>query len=383
MKIITAIDSFKGSMTSLEVASAFEKGVKKIFPNAEVLKFSIADGGEGTVQSLIDGGKGEIINIKVKNPLMKEIDSFYGIIKDKKIAVIEMAAASGLPLIPFEDRNPLNTTTYGTGELILDGLKRGCRDFIIGIGGSATNDGGIGMLAALGYNFLDINGKSLDPIGKNLINIKSIDISNANPLLKECNFLIACDVDNPLFGERGAAFVYGPQKGATPEIVKELDLGLQNYALVVLNTFGIDIGTFPGAGAAGGLGGGFLGFLNGTLKPGIDIIIETIELEKHIQNADLIITGEGRIDFQSIMGKTPIGVSKLGKKHNIPVIAIAGSITDDAGVVHNYGIDAMFSIINSPISLENALKSQRALSFVEKNAEEIMRVIKIGRNMKN
>ena len=378
MKIVAAIDSFKGSMSSLEVADAFELGARKVFSNLEVVKLSLADGGEGTVESLVDGGNGDIITLKVKNPLMREIESFYGIIKNKNLAVIEMAAASGLPLLSKEERNPMKTSTFGTGELIKDALKKGCREFIVGIGGSATNDGGIGMLSALGYKFLDRSGKILDPIGENLINIETIDTSDVMPELKESSFLVACDVDNPLYGERGAAEVYSRQKGATEEMVTELDNGLKHFSEIVMKQFNIEIGNYPGAGAAGGLGGGFLGFLNAQLKPGIDIIIETIGLEEQIKDADLVITGEGRIDFQSIMGKTPVGVGKLAKKYNIPVIAIAGCLADNADVVHNHGIDAIFSIINHPLDLEDALKKENALKFVEKNAEQIMRLIKLS-----
>lgn len=378
MKIVAAIDSFKGSMTSLEVAHAFEIGARKVFPNLEIAKLSLADGGEGTVESLVDGGKGEIIKLKVKNPLMRDIESFYGIITDKNLAVIEMAAASGLPLLSKEERNPMKTSTFGTGELIKDALNRGCRDFIIGIGGSATNDGGIGMLAALGYKFLDENKKVLEPIGENLINISFIDSSEALPELKKSNFLVACDVDNPLYGARGAAEVYSRQKGATEEMVIELDRGLKHYSEIVMNQFNIEIGNYAGSGAAGGLGGGFLGFLNATLKPGIDIVMDTIGLEDYVRDADLVITGEGRIDFQSIMGKTPVGVAKLAKKHNIPVIAIAGCLADDANAVHDHGIDAIFSIMNYPIALEDALKKENAMKFVEKNAEQIMRLVKLS-----
>ncbi len=378
MKIVAAIDSFKGSMSSLEVADAFELGARKVFSNLEVVKLSLADGGEGTVESLVDGGNGDIITLKVKNPLMREIESFYGIIKNKNLAVIEMAAASGLPLLSKEERNPMKTSTFGTGELIKDALKKGCREFIVGIGGSATNDGGIGMLSALGYKFLDRSGKILDPIGENLINIETIDTSDVMPELKESSFLVACDVDNPLYGERGAAEVYSRQKGATEEMVTELDNGLKHFSEIVMKQFNIEIGNYPGAGAAGGLGGGFLGFLNAQLKPGIDIIIETIGLEEQIKDADLVITGEGRIDFQSIMGKTPVGVGKLAKKYNIPVIAIAGCLADNADLVHDHGIDAIFSIINHPLDLEDALKKENALKFVEKNAEQIMRLIKLS-----
>ncbi|MGL5122723.1 MAG: glycerate kinase family protein [Fusobacteriaceae bacterium] len=376
MKVLIAIDSFKGSLTSLEAAESFECGVKKIYPNAEVVKVSLADGGEGTVQALVTDSCGEIVEIEVNDPLMRKIKSFYGILGNKKTAIIEMAAASGLPLLTSEEKNPMETSTFGTGELIKDAIQKGCREFIVGIGGSATNDGGIGMLKAFGYKFLDKNNEELKPIGKNLIKIVKIDTSKKMKELDECNFLIACDVDNPLYGPKGAAEIYSRQKGATEEMVKELDLGLKNFSNILKNNLSKDIGAVPGSGAAGGLGAGFLGFLNAELKSGIEIIVETIKLKEKMKNADLVITGEGRIDFQTIMGKTPVGVSKVAKSLGIPVIAVAGSVGGDSEEVHKYGIDAVFSIMNSPISLKEAMVKDNAKKMMEKNAMEIMRVIK-------
>ena len=381
MKVVAAIDSFKGSMTSLEVAAAFEKGVKKVYKDAEFIKIPLADGGEGTVKALIDNLDGKMVNIKVKDPLMRDIDSFYGISGDGKTAVIEMAAASGLPLLSPDERNPLKATTFGTGELIKDALEKGCREFIIGIGGSATNDAGTGMLSALGYIFLDENGNELEPNGENLINIKSFKDDKVMKEVSEAKFLIACDVDNPFYGTNGAAHVYGKQKGATGDIIKILDDGMRNFSNVIEKIKKTDISNISGSGAAGGLGGAFTAFFNSELKPGIDIITEKIELENEINGSDYVITGEGRIDFQSAMGKTPSGVAKLAKKYGIPVIAIGGSVDDEIGNIYDCGITAAFSIIDSPMTLGEAMDTKNAQRLVEKTAEQIFRLIK--QNKKN
>ena len=381
MKVVAAIDSFKGSMTSLEVAAAFEKGVKKVYKDAEFIKIPLADGGEGTVKALIDNLDGKMVNIKVKDPLMRDIDSFYGISGDGKTAVIEMAAASGLPLLSPDERNPLKATTFGTGELIKDALEKGCREFIIGIGGSATNDAGTGMLSALGYIFLDENGNELEPNGENLINIKSFKDDKVMKEVSEAKFLIACDVDNPFYGTNGAAHVYGKQKGATGDIIKILDDGMRNFSNVIEKIKKTDISNISGSGAAGGLGGAFTAFFNSELKPGIDIITEKIELENKINGSDYVITGEGRIDFQSAMGKTPSGVAKLAKKYGIPVIAIGGSVDDEIGDIYDCGITAAFSIIDSPMTLNEAMDTENAQRLVEKTAEQIFRLIK--QNKKN
>ena len=381
MKVAAAIDSFKGSMTSLEVAEAFEKGVKKVYKDAEFIKIPLADGGEGTVKALIDNLDGKMVNIKVKDPLMRDIDSFYGISGDGKTAVIEMAAASGLPLLSPDERNPLKATTFGTGELIKDALEKGCREFIIGIGGSATNDAGTGMLSALGYIFLDENGNELEPNGENLINIKSFKDDKVMKEVSEAKFLIACDVDNPFYGTNGAAHVYGKQKGATGDIIKILDDGMRNFSNVIEKIKKTDISNISGSGAAGGLGGAFTAFFNSELKPGIDIITEKIELENKINGSDYVITGEGRIDFQSAMGKTPSGVAKLAKKYGIPVIAIGGSVDDEIGNIYDCGITAAFSIIDSTMTLGEAMDTKNAQRLVEKTAEQIFRLIK--QNKKN
>ena len=376
MKVVAAIDSFKGSMTSLEVSEAFERGVKKVYKDAEFLKIPLADGGEGTVEALIENLNGRMINIKVKDPLMRDINSFYGISGDGKTAVIEMAAASGLPLLKSDERDPMKATTFGTGELIKDALEKGCREFIIGIGGSATNDAGTGMLSALGYIFLDENGNELIPNGENLLKIKSFQDDKVMKEVSEARFLIACDVDNPFYGSNGAAYVYGRQKGASEEIIKILDEGMENFSNVIKDIKKIDISNISGAGAAGGLGGAFIAFFNSELKPGIDIITEKIELEKSIKGSDYVITGEGRIDFQTAMGKTPSGVAKLAKKYGIPVIAIGGSVDDEIGNIYECGITAAFSIIDSPMTLGEAMNTANAQRLVEKTAEQIFRVIK-------
>jgi glycerate kinase len=377
MKVVVAIDSFKGSLSSLELGNFIEKGVKNVYPEAEVKKIPIADGGEGTVEALVEGTGGEFINLIVNGPLMNPVTARYGIMGDNKTAVIEMASASGLPLIPKESRDPRKTTTYGTGELIKDAVKRGCREFLVGIGGSATNDAGVGMLQALGYKFLDKDGKILGSGGKILEKIIDVETSEVMEELKECRFLIACDVDNPLYGPNGASYIYGRQKGADEETISFLDSCLEKFATFTKDKLGKDIGHLPGAGAAGGLGGGFVAFLDGELKPGIEIILEKVKFKEEVDGADFVITGEGKIDCQSIMGKAPVGVSELCKKMGIPVIALAGGISDDAEVTHNHGIEALFSIINYPISLKDAMAPERAGIFVKKNTEEIFRLINV------
>ena len=377
MKVIVAMDSFKGSLSSNELANSVEQGIKRVYPDAEVIKIPVADGGEGTVESLVEGTDGNFVEVSVANPLLIPVKAKYGILGDGKTAVIEMATASGLPLVPIDKRNPMKTTTYGTGEMIKDAISEGCREFLIGIGGSATNDGGIGMMKALGVKFYGKNNIELGHGGEQLSKVRKIDISNLLPEIKECKFLIACDVDNPFYGLNGAAHVYGRQKGATEEMVLELDNGLKHFSEVVKQDLNIDIANVPGAGAAGGLGGGFLAFLNGELRPGIDIVLEEVGLKDKLEGVDFVITGEGRMDFQSVMGKAPVGVAKLAKTKNIPVIALAGGVADDAGEVHNHGIDSIFSIMNYPMTLEEAMEPKRASILVEKNVEEIFRLIKI------
>jgi len=376
MKIVIAPDSFKESLTALHVCEAVEKGIKSHFPDAEISKVPMADGGEGTVQSLVDATGGDIIQARVTGPLGKEVEAFYGILGDGNTAVIEMAAASGLHHVPVDKRNPLITTTRGTGELILKALDHKVKHIIIGIGGSATNDGGTGMAKALGAKLLDANGAEIKEGGGSLAQLASIDLTNLDSRLAEVKVEVACDVDNPLTGETGASAVFGPQKGATPDMVKQLDRNLAHYAAIVGKEMGIHIQSIPGAGAAGGLGGGLLAFLSAELKPGVDIVIKATQLESYIKNADLVITGEGRIDGQTIYGKTPIGVAKTAKKHSVPVIAIAGSIGAGSEAVYEHGISSLFSVVPGAVTLQEAL--EKADENIERTAKNVASVISLA-----
>jgi glycerate kinase len=351
MKIVVAPDSFKGSLTAVEVSDAIGQGVREIFPEAEIVKIPMADGGDGTVQCLVNATGGEILKEKVTGPLGDEVWASYGILGDKKTAVIEMAEASGLTLVPENKRNPLITTTYGTGQLIKAALDQGCRKMIIGIGGSATNDGGAGMVQALGAKLLDKNGEEIGFGGGELKKVFRIDTKYLDNRLSETKVLIASDVSNPLCGPKGAARIYGPQKGATPEMIKKLDRSLAYFAGIIKRDLNKDIKDIPGAGAAGGLGASLMAFLDAELRPGIDIMIEIVKLEQAIKDADLVITGEGKIDSQTIYGKAPIGVAKIAKKYNIPVIAVAAIIGDDADIVHQHGIDNLIKVSEPPMSL--------------------------------
>jgi len=379
MKILIAIDSFKGSLSSSRLSDAIQEGVKTIMPEAEVVSTPIADGGEGVVDALVNNLNGELIYKKVNDPLYRSVNAYYGMLPDKT-AIIEMALSSGLTLVPNHLRNPLLTTTYGVGELILDALDKGSREFICGIGGSATNDAGIGMAAALGYRFYDANDNELLPIGSSLQSIERIDLTNIDKRLKDCSFLIACDVDNPLYGPRGASYTYGPQKGADMKMVEELDLGLKHFSEVVKAQLKIDKAHLSGTGAAGGLGYGFSALLNGHLRPGIEIIMEKLEFEKKLIGVDLVITGEGRIDFQSVMGKAPMGVGLAAQKHNIPVIAIAGSLGDNYQALREFGIQSIYCVIDKPMSLEEAMDPTIAYNNVKNTVEEIFHTIKLKRH---
>ncbi|MFP5108441.1 glycerate kinase [Neobacillus sp. C211] len=375
MKIVIAPDSFKESLSALEAAESIEKGFKRVIPNAEYVKVPMADGGEGTVQSLVDATRGEIISKTVTGPLGDPVDAFFGILGNKTTAVIEMAAASGLHLVPAEKRNPLVTTTKGTGELIAAALDHGVNHIIIGIGGSATNDGGAGMAKALGARLLDKNGMEIGEGGGALYHLASINLSEFDPRLAPINIEVACDVDNPLTGEKGASAIFGPQKGATLEMIAELDKNLGHFAAVVERDLGKKINDVPGAGAAGGLGGGLLAFLPSELKRGVEIVIEATGLSHIVKDADLVITGEGKIDGQTIFGKTPIGVAKTAKKYGVPVVGIAGNVSKDSYVVHEYGIDAIFSIVPGVILIEDAFK--HAEEYVETTASNIAAVFKM------
>jgi len=380
MKIVVAPDSFKGSLTAVEVADAIGQGVREIFPEAEIVKIPMADGGDGTVQCLINATGGEILREKVTGPLGDEVLASYGILGDKKTAVIEMAEASGLTLIPENKRNPLITTTYGTGQLIKASLDQGCRKMIIGIGGSATNDGGAGMIQALGVKLLDREGKEIGFGGGELKKVFRIDTKYLDNRLSETKVLIASDVSNPLCGPKGAARIYGPQKGATPEVIKELDESLAYFAEIIKRDLNKDVKDIPGAGAAGGLGASLIAFLNAELRPGIEIMIEIVKLEQAIKDADLVITGEGKIDSQTIYGKAPIGVAKIAKKYNIPVIAVAAIIGDDADIVHQYGISSLISVSGQPMRLEESVPNKVAL--IKNSIKQSMRAIKTGKELK-
>jgi glycerate kinase len=372
-KVVIAPDSFKGSLTAKEVCDAVEEGIMQVYKNIHIVKLPMADGGEGTLQSLVDCRDGKIIYKRVLDPLANEIEAAMGLLEDRT-AVIEMASASGLPLVPIHKRNPLITTTYGTGQLIKHGLDLGIQKFIIGIGGSATVDGGAGMLQALGIKLLDSNNEEIGFGGGNLNNLDSINLSSMDSRLKECEFLVACDVTNPLTGENGAARIYGPQKGARGEMVETLEEGLMKFSHVVNKYLNKNCSDVPGAGAAGGLGFGLISFLNARLIRGIDIVINETKLEEHMKNADLIITGEGKLDSQTAFGKTPIGVSKLAKKYDIPVIALAGALGDDIDKLYNQGITSLFSISKAPTSLEYSMEN--AYSLISDTTERVFRIIK-------
>lgn len=374
-KIIIAPDSFKGSLSAIEVANAIEKGVHKVFPNCETVKTPIADGGEGTMDTLTSATSAKIVTVKVNDPLMRPIEVEYGLINNNKIAVIEMAISSGLTLLSKEEQNPSTTTTFGTGEMIKDALTHGCRTFLIGIGGSATNDAGTGMLKALGYRFLDKDGKETNGTGKFLSEICSIDESRVIPELKETHFTEACDVNNPFSGPNGAAIVYATQKGADEQIVKELDDGMESFRKLIKKQKCVDLNTIQGAGAAGGLGGAFVAFLNAELKPGIEIALEAVGFEKHLQDADLVITGEGKLDQQTGMGKAGSGVLDAASKNNVPVIAIGGSV-EDVENLNKRGFVSLFSITPAPISEEQSMQKENTLTNIIQTTEQIMRTIK-------
>ena len=381
MKIVVAPDSFKGSVTALEAANAIEKGIRRVFPDAIIEKIPMADGGEGSVQSLVDAVGGHIRTQRVLAPLGNKVNAQFGILSDGETAVIEMASASGLTLVPPDKRNPMKTTTYGTGQLIRAALEAGCRRLIIGIGGSATNDGGAGMAEALGVQFLNANGEPIERGGGGLGKLASIDITGLNPAISETETVVACDVNNPLTGPEGASHVYSPQKGATPEMIKTLDSHLTHFDTVLERTFGQSFNDVPGAGAAGGLGAGLMAFLNAELKLGVDIMMDTVKLKERIKGVSLVFTGEGQLDFQTAFGKTPIGVAKVAKAEKIPVIAIAGGIGEGADAVYDAGIDAMLGIVQAPMSLEDAVAD--APQLIADTAEQAARLIAIGNSFSN
>lgn len=376
MKVTIAIDSFKGSLSTFQAGEAVAEGVRKIYPDAETTICPLADGGEGTVDAIIAATGGEMVEVTVHNPIGKLIKSSYGIIPHTKTAIIEMSAAAGITLIDEKDRNPLNTTTYGVGELISDAITKGCRKFIVGIGDSATNDGGIGMLQALGFAFLDKNGNQVAFGAKGLDEIVEIKVDNALKKLKQCSFCVACDVKNTLCGENGCSVIYGPQKGATQAMIKDMDAWLGKYAELTKKAIPTSDSNTPGTGAAGGLGFAFLSYLDATLQSGIDLVIQETDLEKYIKDADIIVTGEGRLDGQSYMGKAPIGVAKLAKKYKKPVVAFSGCVTDDAVICNEHGIDAFFPILRSPCTLQEAMDCDYAYKNLKDTAQQVFSLIK-------
>lgn len=375
MKVVIASDSYKESLKAIEVCEAIERGFRAIFPNAKYVKIPIGDGGEGTVESLVDATGGRIISISVTGPLRESVQAFYGVSKDKKTAFIEMAAASGLQHVPVEKRNPLITTTKGTGELILHALNQGAEYIILGLGGSATNDGGAGMLAALGVRFINDKGEVIDPSGGTLHSIVAIDFSQMDPRLKGGKIEAACDVDNPLVGMQGASFVFGRQKGANVEMMKELDENLKHYANILKRYVSSDVSEIPGAGAAGGMGAAVISVLKGDLRKGIEIVLDYTNFDKHIEDADLIITGEGRIDEQTAYGKVPVGVAGRAKRFSVPVIAIGGSVSSDYSAVYEKGIDAVFSITTRPMTLEEAYRvAEENIEMTTKNIATVWKI---------
>lgn len=374
MKVVVAIDSFKGSLTSLQAGEAAKAGILDAFPTAEVIVRPLADGGEGTVEALTLGMGGELRTVTVTGPLDEPVSCTYGVLPEKTTAIIEMSGAAGITLIPPEKRDPLRATTYGVGEVLIDAIQRGCRNFIVGIGGSATNDGGIGMLQALGFGILDKDGKQVPHGARGLKDIATITEENIRPELRECVFRIACDVTNPLCGENGCSAVFGPQKGASSWLISELDAWLKNFARLTKKQYPASDADNPGAGAAGGLGFAFLSYLNAKLESGIHIILDETSLENYIADADIVVTGEGRLDAQTVMGKAPIGVAELAKKHGKPVIAFAGSVTDDARECNKHGIDAFFSILRGVTSLEDAMDRENAARNMRATVEQIFRL---------
>jgi len=380
MKIVIAPDSFKGSLTAIEVSNALEKGVKKAYPEALVEKIPMADGGEGTVQCLINATQGKIYDKEVTGPLGDPVIASFGVLGDQDAAAIEMASASGLPLVPPEKKNPLITTTFGTGQLIKAALDHGCSTMIIGIGGSATNDGGAGMVQALGVQLLDKNNKEIGFGGAQLASLDHIDISNMDKRISKTKILVASDVQNPLCGPTGASRIYGPQKGATEEMIVTLDHSLSHFADIIKRDLGKDIKDIPGAGAAGGLGAGLMAFLNAELKPGIDIVINTVRLEEIVQDADLVITGEGEINGSTIYGKTPIGVARVAKKFQIPVVSISALIDESGIIVKEHGIDYLIKPENPTMEIDFP-KSRKiellanTISDFLKNNKNILKII--------
>lgn len=374
MYIVIAPDSFKECLSAKEVAANIAIGIRKTIPAANIHEIPISDGGEGVLETIMTGADGTRVSVSVMDPLMRKIIAEYGILKDKKTAVIEMAKASGLEMLKEDEKNPLITSTYGTGQLIKDALESGCNKIIIGIGGSATNDGGAGMIKALGAKFLNEKGEEINEGGGSLDQLHKIDLSNFDKRIGNCEVIVACDVSNPLTGINGASMVYGGQKGGNSEDLEILDGNLAHYANIIKATLGIDISNIPGAGAAGGTGAGLMAFLQGHLVKGIGLILETLKIEEHIKQADLVFTGEGKIDNQTLHGKTISGIGAMAKKYNVPVIVITGKIGDNIEGIYNIGVSAVYSIINRPMELKEAI--DKAPKLIQECTKNIMATIK-------
>ena len=379
MKIVIAPDSYKESLSALGVASAIERGFREIYPDADYHKLPVADGGEGTVEAMVAATQGRIVQVEVTGPLGERVSGFYGLSGDEQSAFIEMAAASGLELVPADKRCPLTTTSWGTGELIRHALDAGVKHIIIGLGGSATNDGGAGMAQALGVKLLTADNQNIAQGGAGLEALARIDVSELDARLAACRIEVACDVTNPLTGEEGASAVFGPQKGATPEMITRLDTALVRYAQCLKRDLDIDVLPLEGGGAAGGMGAALYAFCGAELRPGIEIVTDALHLDKLVADADLVITGEGRIDSQTIHGKVPVGVARVAKRYGVPVIAIGGSLTPDVGVVHQHGLDAVFSVLYRICTLEDALRDADENLFMA--ARNIAAILKIGQGM--
>lgn len=375
MKVVVAIDSFKGSLSSMEAGAAIKSAIHKVKPEAQIIVKPLADGGEGTTDSLTLGLGGERIPVTVTGPLGQPVDTYYGYIKETRTAILEMASAAGITLIKETEKDPLTATTRGVGEMILHAIRLGCQNFVIGIGGSATNDGGIGMLQALGWRFLDENGNPSGEGAQALSNIHSIDSSNVSKEVLNCNYQIACDVTNPLCGPLGATYIYGPQKGATKDLLESIDHSMNHYASITSQYTHTSHKNAPGSGAAGGMGFAFLSYLNAQLVPGVELILNAIGLERELKDTDIVITGEGRLDHQTAMGKAPVGVARLAKKYGAKVIAFAGSVTPDATACNDAGIDAFFPIIRGITTLEEAMKPDTAVENLKATVEQVFRLI--------
>ena len=379
MKTVIAIDSLKGSLSSLQAGDAIREGILKADRDAEVIVRPLADGGEGTVEALTIGMGGQLQTVTVTGPMGTSVNAVYGILNDGKTAVIEMSAAAGITLVEEKDLNPMYATTYGVGEMILDAIRKGCRHFIVGIGGSATNDGGVGMLQALGYGMLDQNGNQVAYGARGLESLVSITDDTVTPLLAECDFKIACDVTNPLCGDKGCSAIYGPQKGADAPMIMNMDKWLKAYAELAKTKYEHADRFYPGTGAAGGMGFAFLTFTNAVLESGISIVLRETRLDEYVKDADIVVTGEGKLDAQTVMGKAPIGVAQIAKKYNKPVVAFSGVVTDDAVACNEHGIDAFFPILRKVVSRSEAMEYETARQNMVNTAEQVFRLIKTVR----